>query len=114
VAFGEIILDHIDKTGIQRQTVEHANFFVIREHNLPAVLVENGHHTNAADRAKLMSDEFLDNLALAYLDAVIAYFDDGNAHRSFIPAGLLYSSLSRARHTFRISWFDFGSRSPLR
>jgi len=74
--FGEIILDHIQYVGIQKNTVSHANYFVIREHNIPAVLVENGHHTNAFDRALLMSDFFLERLAFAYLDAITSYFTD--------------------------------------
>jgi hypothetical protein len=114
MAFGEIILDHIHKTGIQRFEVKYANFFVLREHNLPAVLVENGHHTNSADRAKLMDDEFLDNLALAYLDAIIAFFNDGNAPLTLILMDLLHSSSIRIRHNIRMPWFDSGLRLPLR
>jgi len=76
IAFGEILLDHIHDVGIQRRSVNRANFFVIREHNLPAVLVENGYHTNQRDRENLMDDEFLDKLAVAYLDAIKTYFAD--------------------------------------
>jgi len=76
VYFGNIILDHIQKTGIQKRKVSSANFFVVREHNIPAVLVENGHHTNTQDRANLMNDYFLERLAFAYLDAITAYFAD--------------------------------------
>jgi len=112
IAFGEVLLDNIHETGIQRQTVSPANFFVLREHNLPAVLAENGHHTNAGDRAKLMDDEFLDKLALAYLDAIIAFFNDSNALQSFLSANLLNPSSAWTRHNFRISWSDFGSRFP--
>jgi len=74
--FGEIILDHINNVGIQKRTVSQSNYFVIREHNIPAVLVENGHHTSPYDRAILMSDFFLERLAYAYLDAITAYFTD--------------------------------------
>jgi N-acetylmuramoyl-L-alanine amidase len=113
-AFGEILLDHIHDTGINRQKVSSANFFVIREHNLPAVLVENGHHTNAADRAKLMNDEFLDILALAYLDAIIAFYYDINAPLTLVLRELLHPSSIYVRQSFRISWSDFGSRLLLR
>ena len=47
---------------------------MIREQNIPAVLVENGHHTSPFDRAILMSDFFLERIAIAYLDAITAYF----------------------------------------
>jgi len=74
--FGGILLNNIAAAGIRNRGVEIENYFLIREHNLPGVLVENGFHTNAGDRAKLMSDSFLDSLALAYLDAITIYFNE--------------------------------------
>jgi N-acetylmuramoyl-L-alanine amidase len=112
MTFGEILLDHIHETGIQRQKVRPANYFVIREHNLPAVLVENGHHTNAADRAKLMSDEFLDKLALAYLDAILTYFADDSVTQHHFPIDLLHSLSSWEKYNFQIPGFNFTSRLP--
>ena len=73
--FANVILDHIAKVGIQKRGASIENYFMIREHNVPGVLVENGFHTNASDRAKLSDDSFLDRLAYAYLDAITAYFD---------------------------------------
>jgi N-acetylmuramoyl-L-alanine amidase len=72
--FGDKILDNIEKLGIKKLKAEPQAFFVIREHNVPAVLVEHGFHTNEKDRAKLSDDAFLDKLALAYLDTIIEYF----------------------------------------
>jgi N-acetylmuramoyl-L-alanine amidase len=48
---------------------------MVREHNVPGILAENGYHTNARDRANLQSDHYLDRLALAYLNAITLYFD---------------------------------------
>ena len=76
VNFAGKILDAIDKIGISKRKAEAACYVVIREHNVPAVLIENGFHTNAADRAKLSDDKFLDKLAQAYADATIAYFSE--------------------------------------
>lgn len=72
--FGEILLDLIESAGIRNRGVRFANYFMIREHNVPGVLVENGFHTNTRDRENLQNDSFLDGLALAYLEAVTAYF----------------------------------------
>ena len=80
--FGDILLDRMDPVGLRRRGVEAGNFFVIREHNVPGVLVENGFHTNAGDRANLSDDAFLERLAHAYLAAVKAYFNG-----SPLPAG---------------------------
>ena len=74
--FGEVLLDAIETTGISKRGVTYENFFMIREHNIPGVLAENGFHTNARDRANLQDDSFLDRLAEAYLDAISHYFDE--------------------------------------
>jgi N-acetylmuramoyl-L-alanine amidase len=47
---------------------------VIRENNLPSTLMENGYHTNDANRALLSDPAFLDALALAYADTIEVYF----------------------------------------
>jgi len=73
--FGSILLNRIAETGIRKRNVSSSNLFMVREHNVPGVLAENGYHTNTADREKLQSDMFLDKLALAYLNAVGSYFD---------------------------------------
>jgi len=72
--FGQMLLDNIHALGISRREVKPGNWFVIREHNLPGVLVENGFHTNPGDRALLSSPGFLEELALAYEDAIVRYF----------------------------------------
>jgi len=72
--FAEILIDNIDRIGIERRYIRQGNFFIIREHNLPSVLVENGFHTNEANRTLLMEPWFLARLAEAYEDAIIRYF----------------------------------------
>ena len=79
--FGELLLDRIDALGIRKRGSESDNLFIMREHNLPGVLVENGFHTNAGDRANLSDDAFLDRLAAAYADAVAVYYN------TFLPHG---------------------------
>jgi N-acetylmuramoyl-L-alanine amidase len=74
-SFGDVLLEHIHAAGINKRKVTIGNYFMIREHNVPGVLAENGFHTNARDRANLSCDRFLDGLALAYLDAIMVYFD---------------------------------------
>ena len=74
--FGDVLLDHIAVAGLRKREAKVENFFMIREHNVPGVLVENGFHTNARDRANLQNDSFLDGLAVAYLNAITAYFNE--------------------------------------
>ena len=72
--FGSMLLDGISRIGIRRRSLTSAGFMVIRENNLPSVLVENGHHTYTSDRLLLQCDEFLRRLALVYADTIEAYF----------------------------------------
>jgi hypothetical protein len=76
INFAGKILDNLSKIGITKRKAEGACYVVIREHNVPAVLIENGFHTNDDDRAKLSDDKFLDKLASAYVDAVLSYFGE--------------------------------------
>ena len=72
--FGEMLLNNIAPLGIRRNSVRDSHFMVIRETNVPAVLVENGFHTNASDRALLSCDDFMRRLAVVYADTIEAYF----------------------------------------
>lgn len=72
--FGRRLLRNIAPLGIRNRGVQENRYHMIREHNLPAVLVENGFHTNAQDRAKLSSDTFLQRLAAVYADTISDYF----------------------------------------
>ena len=72
--FGDMLLDNIVPLGINRNNVTPNHFLVIRETNLPAVLVENGFHTNEIDRALLQNDAFMRRLAVVYADTIEAYF----------------------------------------
>ena len=72
--FGALLLDRIEAIGIRKRGVVEEHWFMIREINIPGVLVENGFHTNAQDRALLSSDTFMDNLAQAYVETITEYF----------------------------------------
>ncbi|MDR2590071.1 MAG: DUF4214 domain-containing protein [Oscillospiraceae bacterium] len=79
---GDIILNHIHNVSLNGQNIPRRgnglrpeNLFIIREINIPAVLVENGFHTNATDRSLLMNDTYISMLADAYVSSIISYFD---------------------------------------
>ena len=79
--FGDMILNSIAALGIRRNNVSPAYFMVVRETNIPAVLVENGYHTNERDRALLSCDDFMRRLAVSYADTIEAYFALINQNR---------------------------------
>ena len=75
-SFGNTILNHIQTAGIPRRTygLRAENYAIVREVNVPAVLAENGFHTNPADRALLQDPAFMDRLAIEYQRAISIYF----------------------------------------
>ena len=79
--FGRMLLGGISRLGIRANRVRARHFMIIRETNLPAVLVENGYHTNEHDRSLLMDNNFMRRLATVYADTIEAYFERINQYR---------------------------------
>lgn len=71
-------------TDIQKKIVQYADmyyrgvfdreFYVIRNQDIPAVLVELGFLTHGPDFAKLTSSAYLDKYAQAIVDGIVAYY----------------------------------------
>ena len=72
--FGRMLLERIAPLGLRPNSVSVRHFMVIRETNVPAVLVENGYHTNYHNRRLLLDDGFMQRLAVAYANTIEAYF----------------------------------------
>lgn len=53
---------------------KRANFHVLRESNMPAVLTENGFIDNRSDAAKLKSDAFITSLARGHVNGIVKAF----------------------------------------
>ncbi len=73
-AFSDEILYELELFGFEDTGSRPENFHMMRENNLPALLVENGFHTNDEDREKLTGDENLNKIAEAYCNAILKYF----------------------------------------
>lgn len=63
----EIVKD----TGFKDRGRKRANFAVLRQTKMPAILTENGFIDNAADAKKLKSDSFLDKIAQGHVDGLV-------------------------------------------
>jgi len=72
--FGDNLLNHIQGTGIPRRSLLALNMAISRETNVPSVLAENGFHTNSADRALLLNPAYMDQLSVAYRNAILQHF----------------------------------------
>jgi len=51
-----------------------ANFHMLRESNMPALLTENGFIDNAEDAAKLKSASFIENIARGHVNGIVRSF----------------------------------------
>lgn len=79
---GETMLACIDAASALdslRDRVSINDYFMLREHNLPAALLELGYHSNAEDRAILESETGRDALAKGIRNGVLAYFAEADA-----------------------------------
>ena len=64
----------IKKTGAYDRGVKRANFHVVRETQMPSVLIEAGFIDNAAERAKLVLSSYQQKLAVAISSGIEKFF----------------------------------------
>jgi N-acetylmuramoyl-L-alanine amidase len=62
------------KGDMQDRGKKRANFAVLRQTNMIAVLSENGFIVNASDASKLKSEAFLDKLAQGHVNGFVQFF----------------------------------------
>ncbi len=63
----------IDQTDAVSRGIKQGNFHVIRETDMPAVLVEGGFMTNREERGRLRDKEYLDRLAVGIAQGIDKY-----------------------------------------
>ncbi len=71
----KFINDEIVKNAnMNNRGVKTADYYVIRNLYMPAVLVELGFITNSADRAKLISDQYVEIYAQSIYNGILKYY----------------------------------------
>ena len=65
----------ITLTGAESRGVKHGNLHVIRETEMPAILVEGGFITNPKERNKLKEKEYLEQIAIGIAEGIDKYFN---------------------------------------
>lgn len=65
----------ISNTGANDRNNRKANFHVIRETTMPAVLLELGYMDNTKERAKLVTDAYQNKLAKGIVEGLVNYFN---------------------------------------
>ena len=68
-----ILCQVVDQTEAISRGIKQGNFHVIRETEMPAVLVEGGFITNRDERAKLRDRAYLDSLAIGIAQGIDKY-----------------------------------------
>lgn len=75
-ALGWYVHDEIIKaTGLKSLGLRSANFVVVREPKMPAILVETAYLTNREDEALLKDPEFRQKIAQAIFNGILLYFN---------------------------------------
>ena len=74
VLAGDIQKAIVEQVGMNDRGVKDSSFYVIRENDMPSVLVELGFLTNVEDREKLTSQEYLERYAGAIVDGLKEYY----------------------------------------
>ncbi|SNT42221.1 N-acetylmuramoyl-L-alanine amidase [Bacillus sp. OK838] len=82
-----------------------ANFHVLRETNMPAILTENGFIDNASDAAQLKQNAFIEALAQGHVNGLVKAFNlklkdngtSGNTHK--VVAGDTFYSIAKKYNT---------------
>ena len=64
----------IDRTGAKNRGVKDGNFFVIRETNMPAVLIEGGFITHENERSLLKDSGYREKIARGIAEGIDSYF----------------------------------------
>ena len=60
--------------GLKNRGCKTANFYVIKNTTMPAILIEHGFYTNLEECEKLKSDSFRDILAQADANGIMNFF----------------------------------------
>lgn len=64
----------VKNVGTSNRGVKRADFVVIKNLKIPAVLVELGFVSNVEDRAKLLSDQYIEAYAQSIYNGIVAYY----------------------------------------
>ncbi|MBE5739205.1 MAG: N-acetylmuramoyl-L-alanine amidase [Clostridiales bacterium] len=65
----------ISQLGDARREVGKGDYYLLKEVNTPAIIVESGYLSNAEDEKKLGSEEYQNRLAYSIMCGVVKYFD---------------------------------------
>lgn len=72
----EVLHKSAKGSGLPMRKVGQAPFFVLRGAGMPAVLIEMGYLTDAAEARKLMTQNYLDALCASFAGGIVAYIKD--------------------------------------
>jgi N-acetylmuramoyl-L-alanine amidase len=66
----------VDNAGMKNRGVKDYHFYVVRNNNVPSVLVELGFITNSSDYQKLISDQYQNIFAQSIYNGIVQYYSE--------------------------------------
>ncbi|OZB92383.1 N-acetylmuramoyl-L-alanine amidase [Paenibacillus sp. XY044] len=76
LSLAEIMQKHMIQTsGFRDRGVKKENYFVVKETNMPGVLIETGYLTNPQEEKQMLSDEVQFRMASSILDGIKEYLE---------------------------------------
>lgn len=79
LSFAEVIHHHVVKaTGFRDRGVKQEDYFVVKETNMPAVLIEVGYLTHPKEEQKMWEDEFQKQVAVSIVEGIKEYLEIHN------------------------------------
>ncbi|WP_227394325.1 N-acetylmuramoyl-L-alanine amidase [Jeotgalibacillus aurantiacus] len=71
----EVQREIVTRAGMRDRGIKSEAFYVLRNQNIPAILVELGFMTNPSDLAKLTSSAYMEIYATAIYDGIVDYYN---------------------------------------
>ena len=89
-----LLADKVSEAGeFNNRGIAVNDFFMLREHNLPAALIEMAYHSNPSDRAKLKDPYYQNRITTAMALSAVEYFESISLYAG-IAEGEFFSSIN--------------------
>ncbi|MUK88216.1 N-acetylmuramoyl-L-alanine amidase [Ornithinibacillus sp. L9] len=74
LSFAKIVHEHVaEATGFKDRGVKREAYFVVKDTEMPAVLLEIGYLTNPIDEQEMLTESFQNRVAAAIVEGIIKY-----------------------------------------
>jgi len=90
--------------GLRDRGLKKENFAIVRQSNMPAILVEGGYMDSTIDIKKLRSDAVLKAAGIAAAEGILAYLGVSSGNSAVIPGDKSEANKPVAGEIYRVRW----------